>query len=37
MNYGKVYLLVIESKEHLYGLQLNAIGNGNITANELNK
>ena len=37
MNYGKVYLLVIESKEHLYGLQLNAIDNGNITANELNK
>ena len=37
MNYGKVYLLVIGSKEHLYGLQLDAIDNGNITAYELNK
>ena len=34
---GKASLTVIKTNEHLHGLQMNVIDNGNITYNELNK
>ena len=34
---GKTFLTVIETNEHLHGLQMDVINNGNITSNELNK
>ena len=33
----KACLTVIKANEHLHGLQINVIDNGNITSNELNK
>ena len=36
-NDGKASLTVIKTNEHLYGLQIDIIDNGNITSNELNK
>ena len=34
---GKASLTVIKTNEHLHGLQMDVIDNGNITSNELNK
>ena len=34
---GKASLTVIKTNEHLHGLQMDVINNGNITSNELNK
>ena len=34
---GKTSLTVIKTIEHLHGLQMDIINNGNITSNELNK
>ena len=34
---GKVSLTVVKTNEHLHGLQMDIIDNGNITSNELNK
>ena len=34
---GKASLTVIKTNEHLNGLQMDIIDNGNITSNELNK
>ena len=34
---GKASLTVIKTNEHLHGLQMDIIDNGNITSNELNK
>ena len=34
---GKASLTVTKTNEHLYGLQMDIIDNGNITSNELNK
>ena len=34
---GKVSLTVIKTNEHLHGLQMDIIDNGNITSNQLNK
>ena len=34
---GKASLKVIKTNEHLNGLQMGVIDNGNITSNELNK
>ena len=34
---GKASLTVVKTNEHLLGLQMDIIGNGNITSNELNK
>ena len=34
---GKASLTVIKTNEHLHGLQMDIIENGNITSNELNK
>ena len=34
---GKASLTVIKTNEHLYGLQMDIIDNGNTTSNELNK
>ena len=34
---SKASLTVIKTNEHLHGLQMDIIGNGNITSNELNK
>ena len=34
---GKASLTVIKTNEHLHGLQMDLIDNGNITSNELNK
>ena len=34
---GKASLTVVKTNEHLHGLQMDFINNGNITSNELNK
>ena len=34
---GKASLTVVKTNEHLHGLQMDIIDNGNITSNELNK
>ena len=34
---GKASFTVIKTNEHLHGLQMDIIDNGNITSNELNK
>ena len=34
---GKASLTVIKTNEHLHGLQMDIIDNGDITSNELNK
>ena len=33
---GKASLTVVKTNEHLHGLQMGVIDNGNITSNELN-
>ena len=36
-NNGKASLTVIKTKEHVHGLQMDVIDNGNITSNKLSK